>query len=88
MKNLEVVTGNQTRSSSREEQVSAHMADLNSGVADLRSCVVILCESMRGRLEFEPSKLNGERSPPDMQIGRHGFQINGYIETDLSFKNL
>jgi hypothetical protein len=66
----------------------SHMADLNSGVANPRSCVVILCESMLGHLEFEPSKLNRERSPPDMQIGRHGFHINGFIETDLSFKNL
>jgi hypothetical protein len=64
------------------------MADLNPGVADLRSCVLTFCESMLGHLEFEPPKLNGERSPPDTQIGRHGFQINGYIETDLSFKNL
>jgi hypothetical protein len=66
----------------------SHMADLNSGVADLRSCVVILCESMLGHLEFEPSKLNRERSPKNMQISRHGFQIIGYTETDLAFAEI
>jgi hypothetical protein len=48
--------------------------------------MVILCESMLWHLEFEPSKLNQKRSPQNMQIGRHGFQIIGYTETDLASK--